>query len=108
MSSSGDQVFVSNGFETGHSAAGVVLNTWVHIALVRHNGTNRLYVNGTNAESDTQNYALSVTNNLISIGGAPGYMFFINGYMDDFRAVSGYAVYTGNFTPNSAQKGVYP
>ena len=108
LSTSGSNVMVSNGFVTGHSGGSLPLMEWRHIALVRHNGTNRLYVNGSNVGSDTQNYGITVTNNIVSIGGAPNYGFWINGFIDDFRAVTGHAVYTANFTPPAAQLGVYP
>lgn len=108
MSYAGGQIAMSDGFTGGHSGGSLPLDTWVHIALVRYGGTNTTYVNGTSIGSDTQNYAARVTNNTISIGGAPNYGFWIEGYMDDFRAVTGYAVYTANFTPPTAQLGVYP
>jgi hypothetical protein len=102
------RVTVSNGITGGHEGGSLPLNTWVHVALVRYGGTNKIYVGGTSVGSDTLNYAATVTNNIISIGSAPNYGFWLNGYMDDFRAVTGYAVYTANFTPPTAQLGVYP
>jgi hypothetical protein len=96
------QMQVSDGIAPGISGGSIpALNTWVHIALVRNNGTNTLYVDGTSVGTSTQDYAAQITNNIISIGGAPNYSFYIHGWIDDFRQTQA-AVYTANFTPPTA------
>ena len=78
-------------------------NTWVHLAVVRYNGTISLYVNGTSVGSPVTGatYAINGVGSLFYIGTtgdavASGY---INGYIDEFRVTKGYARYTANFTP---------
>jgi hypothetical protein len=79
---------------------------WHHIAVVRYNGTTKLYVNGiaTNAGlSDSTNYTAS-------IGPIVGGAYYngsignelLQGYIDDFRITKGVARYTANFTPPTA------
>jgi hypothetical protein len=62
---------------------------------------NTLYINGTAVGSGNQTYP--VTNNIFTIGGAPNYGFYFQGYIDDFRITSGIARYTSNFTPPAQQ-----
>jgi hypothetical protein len=101
ISYASNQVNVSNGITPGIVGGALTLDTWVHVALVRNSGTNTLYVNGTSVGTSTQNYGTTVTNNIISIGGAPNYGSYFNGYIDDFRQTQA-AVYTANFTPPTA------
>jgi hypothetical protein len=72
---------------------------WNHVACVRSSGSVKTYVNG------VANTATSVTNDLgsseyMQIGVESGSYF--NGYISNFRAVKGTAVYTANFTPPTA------
>lgn len=88
------------------SSSAVSTNTWYHWAIVRQNGTTRVYRNGTLRESayadsytiDTGSTALTVGNETTRSTASA----FI-GYITSFRWVKGLAVYTGNFTtPTSA------
>lgn len=102
ISLANNQINVSNGVAAGIVGGGLpALNTWVHIAVVRNSGTNTLYVNGTSVGTSAQNYGTTVTNNIISIGGAPNYASYIAGFIDDFRQTQA-AVYTANFSPPAA------
>lgn len=93
-----DGTFVlNNGFTYVGNGGASPLNQWVHFAVVRNGGTNTLYVNGVAVHTDSQSY--TVNNNIFSIGGAPIYGFYINGYIDDFRITEGVARYTADFTP---------
>lgn len=79
------------------------LSQWYHFALVRNNGTTKLYVNGVAIISyaDTRNY----TGTFMGIGNLydPGTdSRRMRGYMSNFRYVRGTAVYTANFTPPTA------
>jgi hypothetical protein len=80
---------------------------WYHIAVVRYNGTLKLYVDGTvagtvnsfniNLKRDQYNRFVNVFGNWQSDGGSTG----LNGYVSDYR-ITKYARYTSNFTPPTA------
>ena len=84
-----------------HSAnPAVSTGAWTHIALVRHSGTLKIYINGT-ADSNTQSYtgqfgrtAGMAFGDQLS-GGASGRAQY---YLDDLRITKGLARYTSNFT----------
>jgi hypothetical protein len=98
----GDGIFVLNdGFSPDFQGGTATLNEWVHFAIVRNNNVNTLYINGTAVGSGTQTYP--VNNDIFTIGGAPNYSFYFQGYLDDFRITSGIARYTSNFTPPAQQ-----
>ena len=89
-----------------HSAnPAVSTGAWTHIALVRHSGTLKIYINGT-ADSNTQSHtgqfgrtAGMAFGDQLS-GGASGRAQY---YLDDLRITKGLARYTSNFTaPTSA------
>ena len=68
-------------------------DTWQHIAVVKYNGSTKIYVDGTQSGStyaDSNSYTVT---NMDAIGYHP----FV-GYIDDFRITRGYARYTANFT----------
>jgi len=75
-------------------------NEWNHVALVRSGSTVSVYLNGVASATTATNSATVGYNSIAYIGGlgtqAGGSM---NGYIADFRAVNGSAVYTSNFTP---------
>ena len=85
-----------------HSAnPAVSTGAWTHIALVRHSGTLKIYINGT-ADSNTQSHtgqfgrtAGMAFGDQLS-GGASGRAQY---YLDDLRITKGAARYTSNFTP---------
>ncbi len=91
------------------------LNTWIHTALVRHNGTITFYEDGTAYADDwatTNNFTgdtfmLGDTANNSPAGGylAANMGEYWNGYIQDFRFVKS-AVYTANFTPPTAELGI--
>ena len=73
-------------------------NIWYHIAVVRSSGTSKIYINGIQAASATQNSDL--TRDVFVIGavytsGSESW----NGYMQDIKIYKGFAKYTANFTP---------
>lgn len=74
----------------------VISNAWNHVAWVRSSGSLRMYVNGVG------NSAVSMTTNLGSNEqmrvGVENTAYW-NGYISNFRAVKGTAVYTADFTP---------
>lgn len=76
--------------------------TWYHLAVVRHNGTTSLYINGTSVGTpftDLVDYPATPRTVVGSVySGASGNCF--NGYVDEFR-ISKSARYTSNFTPST-------
>ena len=82
-----------------NSGKSLLLNTWVHIAIVRQSGTTRMFVDGIliTSAADSYNAGQSATVYLCtSSGGAP-----FEGYISNLRIVKG-VVYTGNFTRPTA------
>jgi len=77
----------------------ISLNTWYHIAVVRNGATAwTVYLNGNSI--GTFNYSTTTGTSLaIGVKSFTTYDEFFNGYISDFRYVSGSAVYTSNFTP---------
>ena len=79
------------------STAGLALNTWYHIAIVRSSGTTTMYMDGSSVGS---------ASNSASYVAAPFYMgdysgggYGFTGYMDNLRITKGIARYTSSFTP---------
>ena len=83
-------------------ATAVSLNTWNHVAVCRSGTTTRLFLNGVQqgSISDNRDYgqhtALQLGNS--PYGGHGGGEQRFNGYIDDFRITKA-ARYTANFTP---------
>ena len=76
-------------------------NAWSHIAIVRNSTTAVLYLNGTNIGSASSSTNFSTTSLTIGAYGGGGAGNAYQGYISNFRAVKGTAVYTGNFTPSA-------
>ena len=78
----------------------VPLNTWTHVCVSVSSGAAKLFVNGTQVDSDTV-VALNGTQSHVGIGaftnGFTAYPWF--GYISNLRVVKGTAIYTANFTP---------
>ena len=89
--------FCNNALAGAISGGTAPLNQWVHWAIVRNNNITTLYVGGASVGTTTQ--TISPINNIFSIGGAPNYNFYMQGYLDEFRITYGFARYTSNFTP---------
>jgi hypothetical protein len=84
------------------SSSNIVYNAWVHIAVVRHNGVMRMYVNGVLESSSAQTTAVlgSASNWWIGAAGDNLTLTEYNGYLDDLRVTTGIARYLGSiFTP---------
>ena len=80
--------------------------TWYHIAYVRSGNVWYVFVDGVNKGSVTDTRSLGLPNhaNGIMIGAevtVPSQ--FLNGYIDEFRAKKGDAVWTTDFTPPTAE-----
>lgn len=84
---------------TGTAGLGLNVGTWYHVAAVRYSGNISLYVNGTRA--NTVASAANETTTSMRIGQYGGGSNGFTGYISNFRAVKGTAVYTANFTPST-------
>lgn len=84
------------------------LNVWHHVAIVRLSGVVKLYVDGV-AAATTLTTSTNLTGTLLRIGSGSGALWGpFNGYMSNFRIVSGVAVYTENFTPSTTELSAVP
>ena len=79
----------------------ITANAWYHIAVVKSSNTLKMYVNGTSvmSRSDTNNYS----HTYLGINGYYSTTYTNKGILSNFRVVKGTAVYTGNFTPPTAE-----
>jgi len=74
----------------------VTQNTWHHFALTRGANVWRAFLDGVQVSSATANVNLGQTNSLnVGDGRVPGASF--DGYISNFRIVTGTALYTANF-----------
>ena len=79
------------------------LNQWNHYAITRSGTTARLFSNGVVVWSGTVSGTVNSASGKVRYGElqhSAGQQFY--GYMSDSRIVNGSAVYTSNFTPNTA------
>lgn len=95
-----------------HTGAVIVLagataisnNAWHHVAIARAGTTIKLFINGTEDDSETNNHNYSSTTTL-TIGHdnyGSGGLTDMAGWLDDIRLTKGVARYTSNFTPPTA------
>lgn len=88
------------------SSAGVVkLNQWTYFTATRSGTTVTVQVNGTTVRTYTKSDTLGSATKSINIGQQPGNNWPWNGYIADFRLVSGSAVTTIPTTPATAISG---
>ena len=80
----------------------VPLNTWQHIAAVRHSGTVNLYLNGVQLDTGSPTSNHSFGSQQIYIGRHGGNGLFFKGKISNLRLVNGVAVYTSAFVPSTA------
>lgn len=99
----------SNGTEIHNLTFSFTPNTgtWYHLALTRHSGNFRAFVDGTTIGTVQTNTApiadftgaLLVGGTRVDNGSSFGYQ---DGWLDEIRVVKGEAEWTGNFTPQSS------
>lgn len=97
-----DDVYVNN--VNFGSLPARLTNQWVHYAITRAGTTVRVFVNGTQALTNTISGTVNASGSPIRLGEArhsSGQRFF--GYMDELRITKGVAHYTANFTPPSSE-----
>ena len=93
-------VIGSNGTVLFTSTGTFSANIWNHIALVRSSTSATVYLNGTSL--GTFSNSTNITSDTPVIGSVNSGTFPISGYLSNFRAVKGVAVYTGAFTVPTA------
>ena len=89
-------------FPVIQSTTTISYSSWVHLAVVRYNGTITLYVNGVaNGTYNASGVLLNGVGSSFGIGTALDNVAngYINGYINDLRITKGIARYTSNFTP---------
>ncbi len=87
-----------HGGNTRHSSAVTPsASTWYHTAVVRTNGTIKVFVDGTQIISDFTDTSDYSNRDTLTIGGFFDTNYLMNGYIDEFR-VTNKARYTSNFT----------
>lgn len=78
-------------------------NTWYHVAVTRHSGTVRLFIDGVLQSSSGGETVANVSFQGAGVAiGAITTPAYFNGYIDEFRLSVGTARYTATFTPASA------
>lgn len=104
MSSSCLKVFSKDGtstYATILTSPALATGAWIHVALVKNNGTWALFIDGVLAGTSTSGIiptgVLGVGVGFQQFGGVTG--DYLNGYIDDLRITKGVARYTANFTP---------
>lgn len=75
---------------------------WHHIALVRNGSAWAIYVDGVSRASVTSSITITATSGNMYIGADQTYARYLAGYISNFRFVKGTALYTGTFTPPTA------
>jgi hypothetical protein len=80
-------------------------NTWMHIAVVRHNNDFNIYVNGHSVSYIVSSGAIMDYNVPLTIGSEPAYGVSYNfeGYLDELRISKGIARWTADFTPLNSE-----
>lgn len=96
LSSNGTTWNIASGVLMGN----IVVNQWIHVALVRDGSTFTPYINGTAGTTATSSASIFSNPNPMYVGALPGGSAF-SGYIDDLRITRGLARYTANFTPPS-------
>ena len=79
---------------------------WKHYAVVRHNGTTKIYINGTLSHSVTDGNNYTSNGGEVYIGArkySNTVQQYIDGYIDELRVSKGVARWTTNFTPPAMQ-----
>jgi len=74
-------------------------NTWHHVALVRHSGVMKIYLDGVklaNQANDSTNWSSAAR---ISVCSYPDASQRISARIDELRVTTGHCVYDANFTP---------
>ena len=105
LANDGSIRFLTSADGTFSSAGVVKLNQWTYFTATRTGTTVTVQVNGTTVRTYTKSDTLGSATKSINIGQQPGNNWPWNGYIADFRLVSGSAVTTIPTTPATAISG---
>jgi len=88
-------------WDVGLEGGSLSAETWHHIALVRDGSTFRLFVGGTQVDTDTNAGSLELNNYSVKLGAhyESDPEWWYTGHMDEVRLTKGIARYTSNFDP---------
>ena len=81
------------------TTASVPINQWTHLAVTRSSGTVRAFIDGVLATTTTYTGNFTGTSGQQTIGSITSGLYFMAGYISNFRVVKGTALYTSAFTP---------
>jgi len=101
INSSGLLSCYSSGSITLTSSKALKANTWSHVAFVRNNGTIYWFIDGSLSNSASYSSTIAAPGGF-KIGARNDTAANFIGYISNFRAVRGTAVYTSAFTPPTA------
>jgi len=98
------EVYVAAIAYTVTTSTTMSLNTWYHIAFVRSSTTLTVYVNGVSTGTAAVVGSVNSGSTPMTLGRLGDYTsnYYTNGYVSNFRYITGTAVYTTNFTPLTA------
>jgi hypothetical protein len=98
VATTGSLRFYTNSAYSSSTSNSVTTGQWFHFAMVRSNGTIKIYINGVEGLSVVNATNFSDTGCVIGRYSDTSNAHF-NGYISNLRIVKGTAVYTSNFTP---------
>ena len=88
------------------STTAIVVNKWMHVAVSRSGNDWYLFINGVIEHTTNSSVGFRDSPSLFYIGcslNSNAAVSFFNGYISNLRVIKGTALYTTNFTPNSAE-----
>jgi hypothetical protein len=89
------------GGTTATFASSITVGRWNHVALVRSSGVTQVFLNGASLGTTSTSFSFPAGRNFL-IGTSSVLDNNFDGYMSNFRAVKGTAVYTSAFTAPTA------
>ena len=86
----------------------LTLHEWAHIAVSRESNTTRLFANGVLIGSTSDNTDISGDSALVTGSTFNGTLYYLKGFISNFRVIKGQALYTANFKPPMRELEVVP
>ena len=95
--------FFQNSADRITGTTALLTGTWYHVAVTKSGSSTKLFINGTQEGSTySASYSVSNTTGIDEIGGDKSGAQQMNGWIDEFRILSGTASWTANFTAPTA------